>query len=70
MGRTACTEPQCLYSRAIPVLPPVGRTACTEPQCLYKGALCLYHTAVLYTLHLNMAFVTVIHFARYIYCNY
>jgi hypothetical protein len=21
MGRTACTEPQCLYSRAIPVLP-------------------------------------------------
>jgi hypothetical protein len=21
MGRTACTEPQCLYSRAIPLLP-------------------------------------------------
>ena len=23
MGRTACTEPQCLYSRAIPLLPSV-----------------------------------------------
>jgi hypothetical protein len=21
MGRTACTDPQCLYSRAIPLLP-------------------------------------------------
>jgi hypothetical protein len=21
MGRTACTEPQCLYSRAVPLLP-------------------------------------------------
>ena len=21
MGRTACTEPQCLYSKAIPLLP-------------------------------------------------
>jgi hypothetical protein len=43
MGRTACTEPQCLYSRPIPLLPPMGRTACTEPQCLYKGDLYLYH---------------------------
>ena len=54
MGRTACTEPQCLYSTAITLLPsvpvqysytstpPMGRTACTEPQCLYKGALYLY----------------------------
>ena len=54
MGRTACTEPQCLYkgalyllmpwsrkSIAIPLLPTMGRTACTEPQCLYKGALYL-----------------------------
>ena len=30
MGRTACTEPQCLYSIAIPLLPPMGRTACTR----------------------------------------
>jgi len=57
MGRTACTEPQCLYSRAIPLLPlwavlPVqSHSACTVelylyspygPYCLYKGALYLY----------------------------
>jgi len=24
MGRTACTEPQCLYSTAIPLLPPMA----------------------------------------------
>ena len=39
MGRTACTEPQCLYSTAIPPLPPMDRTACTEPQCLYSTAI-------------------------------
>ena len=39
MGRTVCTEPQCLYSRAIPLFPPMGRTACTEPQCLYSRAI-------------------------------
>ena len=54
MGRAACTEPKCLYSRAIPLLPlwairpvqysytstpPMGRTACTEPQCLYSRAI-------------------------------
>ena len=38
MGRTACTEPQCLYSRAIPLLPlwavrPVQ--GCTLPFYLY-----------------------------------
>jgi len=39
MSRTACTEPQCLYSRAIPLLTPrMGGTACTEPQCLYSTA--------------------------------
>ena len=52
MNRTASTEPQCLYSRAIPLLPlwtvrpvqysytstpPMGRTACTEHHhCLYS----------------------------------
>ena len=56
MGRTTCTEPQCLYkgtlylyllqpwsrkTRAIP-LSPVGRTNCTEPQCLYKGTLYIF----------------------------
>jgi hypothetical protein len=49
MGRTACTEPQCLYKGAL------FRTVCTEPQCLYKGALfrtactepqCLYKGAL------------------------
>jgi len=51
MGRTACTEPQCLYSIAIPLLPlwavrPVeGLSACTvqlylySPQCLYSIAI-------------------------------
>ena len=51
MFRTACTEPQCLYSTAIPLLPsvpvqysytstpPNGRTVCTEPQCLYSTAI-------------------------------
>ena len=51
MGRTDFTEPQCLYSRAIPLLPsvpvqysynstpPIGRTACTDPQCLYSTAI-------------------------------
>jgi len=51
MGRTACTEPQCLYSTAIPLLPLVPvqysynstphmyRTAFTEPQCLYSTAI-------------------------------
>jgi len=29
MDRTAFTEPQCLYSTAIPLPPPMGRTACT-----------------------------------------
>ena len=40
MGRTACTEPQCLYSTAKP-LPtlPMGRMAFTEPQCLYNIAI-------------------------------
>ena len=37
--RRACTEPQCLYSIAIPLLPPMDRTACTEPQCLYSTAI-------------------------------
>ena len=38
VGRTACTEPQCLYNGALylHIYPysPMGRTACTEPQCL------------------------------------
>ena len=32
MGRTACTEPQCLYSRAIPLLP-------CEPYGLYRASV-------------------------------
>ena len=42
MGRTACTESQCLYNRAIPLLPRMGRTACTEPHCLYIRAIPLF----------------------------
>ena len=42
MGRTACTEPQCLYSRAIPLIPlwavrPVqSLSACTVQLYLYS----------------------------------
>jgi len=41
IGRTACTEPQCLYSTPIPILPtpPMGRTTCTDPQYLYSTAI-------------------------------
>jgi len=51
MGRTDSTEPQCLYSTAIPLLPSVpvqysytstptmSRTACADPQCLYSTAI-------------------------------
>ena len=52
VGRTACTEPQCLYKGALYLYltvelylySPMDRTACTEPQCLYNGALYLYLT--------------------------
>ena len=54
MGRTACTEPQCLYSRAIPLLPlwavqPVqSLSACTVQLYLYSpcGPYSLYRTSV------------------------
>jgi len=44
MGHTACTEPQCLYSTAIPLLP---IWAIQAVQCLYKGALYLTFTCCL-----------------------
>ena len=55
MGRTACTEPQCLYRTSVPVQ---SLSACTEPQCLYRASVpvqslsactepqCLYRTSV------------------------
>jgi hypothetical protein len=54
MGRTACTEPQCLYSRAIPVLPlwairPVqSLSACTVELYFYSpyGPYGLYRASV------------------------
>ena len=54
MGRTACTEPQCLYSRAIPLLPlwavqPVqSLSACTVELYLYSpyGLYGLYRASV------------------------
>ena len=39
MGRTACTDPQCLYNGALTSTPTMGRTACTDPQCLNNGVL-------------------------------
>ena len=56
MDGTACKEPQCLYSRAIPLLPlwtvrPVqSLSACTvqlylySPQCLYSIPITLLHS--------------------------
>jgi hypothetical protein len=54
MDRTACTEPQCLYSRAIPLLPlwavqPVqSLSACTVELYLYSpyGPYGLYRASV------------------------
>jgi len=54
MGRTACTEPQCLYSTAIPLLPlcavqPVQSfSACTVQLYLYSpyGPYSLYRASV------------------------
>jgi hypothetical protein len=54
MGRTACTEPQCLYNRAIPLLPlwavrPVqSLSACTVELHLYSpyGPYGLYRASV------------------------
>ena len=54
MGRTACTEPQCLYSTAIPLLPlwtirPVqSLSACTVQLYLYSpyGPYGLYRASV------------------------
>jgi len=46
MDRTACIEPQCLYSGALYLTytsnPPMDCTASTEPQCLFNGALYFY----------------------------
>ena len=54
MGRTACTEPQCLYSTAIPLIPlwaelPVqSLSACTVQLYLYSpyGPYGLYRASV------------------------
>jgi len=54
MGRTACTEPQCLYSTAIPLLPlwavlPVqSLSACTVELYLYSpyAPYCLFRASV------------------------
>src|SRR5215475_13709465 len=60
MGRTACTEPQCLYSRAIPLLslravrPVQSLSACTVELYLYSPTgrtactepQCLYSRAI------------------------
>jgi hypothetical protein len=53
MGRTACTEPQCLYSRAIPLLP-LWVVRPVQSQCPYKGALYLYLTQPSLTHQINM----------------
>jgi len=51
MGRTACTDPQCLYSRAIPLLslcavrPVQSLSVCTVELYLYSPQY-LYSTAI------------------------
>jgi hypothetical protein len=58
MGRTACTEPQCLYSRATPLLPlwavrsVQSLSACTVELYLYSpyGPYGLYNGALYLTL--------------------
>jgi len=48
MSRTACTEPQCLYSTAIPLLPPwaVGLYRASVPvQYSYTSTPPMSHTA-------------------------
>ena len=39
IGRTTCTEPQCLYRRAIPLLPLLAVGPAQKPQCLYSTAI-------------------------------
>jgi hypothetical protein len=57
MGRTACTEPQCLYSRAIPLLPlcavrPVqSLSACTRVHFTLHNIGVNFHT---HTVHLDI----------------
>ena len=54
MGRTVCTDPQCLYSTAIPLLTLLGvqpvqtLSACTVQLCLYSpyGPYSLYSLSV------------------------
>ena len=70
IGRTACTESQCLYKGALyltsvpvqgctlPYLSACTRVHFTLPQCLYKGALYLYLANPAY-------FINVDHLARY-----
>jgi hypothetical protein len=58
MGRTACTEPQCLYSRAIPLLPlravrPVqSLSACTRVHVTFT----LPNNASRWQIRCNLAF--------------
>jgi hypothetical protein len=60
MGRTACTEPQCLYSRAIPLLPlwavqPVqSLSACT----MVHFTVYIHPYKVKFFLHLSTALCT------------
>ena len=57
MGHTSCTEPQCLYSRAIPLLPlwtvrsVQSLSACTVQLYLYSPywPYCMYRASVLYS---------------------
>ena len=77
MGCMACTEPQCLYSTAIPLLPsvpvqysytsspPIGRTACTEPQCLYSTAIPLLPLGAVWPVQ-SLSASTRVHFTLYI----
>ena len=52
MGRTACTESQCLYRVSVPVQ---SLSACTESQCLYKGALYIRTRNILFIVHKSLS---------------
>jgi hypothetical protein len=70
MGRTACTEPQCLYSRAIPLLPygPYGLYRASVPVqgcTLFSTTETVTQTILNVTLHINWLSYEI---SFYIYC--
>jgi hypothetical protein len=77
MGRTACTEPQCLYSRARPLLPlwavrsVQSLSACTVELYLYSpyGPYGLYRASVHYEGNLYL-FLHILYVYIYVNINF